>query len=208
MTIRLALSMSDFLPATIMLAREGAGGGGSSFSSSGGPDIDPKKPCDESESDNSAAAPTCTPSGRTTGTCCPPAGETSEGPIPYFNGEIQLAFDDVQASGRGILSRFRRRFSNRSLHHDEDMGAGWILTSLPSLLENGDSSLTVRRGPGNHLFFDLDASGSYTARSRLVHDSDRRLLILQSPDGGQTAFHDFNQWERLPSLDQGQPVQR
>jgi len=118
-----------------MLAPEGAGGS-SSFSSSGGPDIDPEKPCDESESDHSAGGPTCTPSGCSTGTCCPAPGESSKHPIRYFNGEILLAFDDVSASDMGFLGRFQRRYSNRALHHDQDMGAGWILTSLPSLIEN------------------------------------------------------------------------
>jgi len=41
-------------------------------------------------------------------------------------------------------------------------------------------------------------TAGYGVRSRLVHDTDGSLLILQSPEGGQTAFHDFDQWECLP----------
>jgi len=63
------------------------------------------------------------PSGAAPGRAAPLTGESSKHPIRYFNGENSARLLTMFSPVTWFLGRFQRRYSNRALHHDQDMGA-------------------------------------------------------------------------------------
>ncbi|WP_186774669.1 RHS repeat protein [Allorhodopirellula solitaria] len=198
----------------------GSDDGSSSSSCGDGPCPDDEPPCEESDSPKSCCeasggcdGDTCSTDGGggddgggdcTDGQC--PMPETfSEQPIRYFNGELRLSASDLSAGRLGGSFGHRRSYSNQmSRSHDYGNGFNWLVSQWGYLNEGGDGTITVVRGPGRNLWFELDGVGGYAGRfgalSTLKHDTAAGLLVLTSPTGEQYAFRDFDQFEHPPGL--------
>ncbi|WP_430453465.1 RHS repeat-associated core domain-containing protein [Rhodopirellula europaea] len=192
----------------------GSGGSGSEDGSSSsscgdGPCPDEEEPCEgltdkELFCCENPEADCCSEGGCTGGTCTVPEGN-SEQPIRYFNGELRLSSSDLSASHLGGAMGHRRSYSNQmSRNHDYGNGFNWIVGQWGYLNEGGDGTITVVRGPGRNLWFELDGVGGYVGRfgaiSTLTHDKVAGLLVLVTPTGEQFAYHDFDQFEHPPGV--------
>ncbi|WP_161604835.1 hypothetical protein, partial [Roseiconus nitratireducens] len=96
-------------------------------------------------------------------------------------------------------------YSNQmSRSHDYGNGFNWIVSQWGYLNESGDGTITVVRGPGRNLWFELNGVGGYVGRfgavSTLTHDKAEGLLVLTTPVGEQFAYHDFDQFEHPPGV--------
>ncbi len=125
--------------------------------------------------------------------------DSSEAPVRYANGEVQIAVTDLSAGGYGKLWQHRRIYSNRlTVNADLGNGTNWLVETLPYLVPHPDGTITVVRGTRKSLWFDpVDGNyvGRYGALSTLIHDAENACFVLTLPGGGQYRFHDFEQEE-------------
>ena len=170
----------------------GSSSGGSSSSCGGRPCPDPEPPCETGGGGGGGG-------GGCTGDSCTPPPQASNFPVRYFNGEVELSVSDLSASGFGSSWGHRRIYSNQmSRNHDYGNGYNWLVNQWGYLNESAGGTITVVRGRGSNLWFDLDGVGGYVGRygtlSTLTHDVAGGVYVLRNASGEEYAFHDFDQF--------------
>ena len=147
--------------------------------------------------------------------------EESQKPVRYFNGELQIAEDDLNAGGGGTPWGHRRSYSNR-MAYDYDYGNGfnWLVREWPYLATTGNQSssssssssssrsssssssssgglpqtIAVVRTSQSPVWFDL-VDGTYVGRygilDILTYDPGNAEFVLTSKLGNVTKFQEI-----------------
>src|SRR5207253_4876890 len=87
---------------------------------------------------------------------CPPISnnplETSEGPVRYADGVVQLRFTDIRSTGFGTSYGQSRSWTNGPGYAlNSDMGS-WVEAGLPSVIADGDSYAVLSNGTTAYFF--------------------------------------------------------
>jgi hypothetical protein len=127
--------------------------------------------------------------------CACDCGCTSELPVRYANGEVELEVTDIATSGFGLPWGQRRTFSNQLSHHaDVGQGFGWLMSAWPYLVQKTGGAIVFVEDNNNAVWFD-SSMGSYTARHGAKHtltaNTGAQEFTLTKPTGEVFKLRDF-----------------
>jgi len=145
------------------------------------------------------------PSGQTPGGVDSGNSGTGGGLTPNDNGNgADLFSGNASFEIPGPHSKgFGSAFSGKSIWTNGSLsgivgglnGNGTMQEDIPSLLQNGPSTLILAQG-ANQSWFNNNGSSwaeQYGGLDSLTYDSANSQYVVVTPDGGRTAFYDFNQ---------------
>lgn len=123
---------------------------------------------------------------------CP--DDASEGPVRYFNGEVQLVQEDLTSEGFGLPWGHVRTYSNQfAFDFDYGNGFNWAVRQWAVLGEDDNGDLFVLRGARNVRRF---AAGTlaplYGSRDTLAYDSGAEEYTFITSSGEKYVFYGFD----------------
>jgi RHS repeat-associated protein len=117
-------------------------------------------------------------------------------PIRYFNGEIQLAVQDLIAHGFGDSWGQTRTYSNQmSTNYDFGNGYNWLVRQWPYIKQLSATSYVVVKGTRWSVWFDQQTDGSFVARYGALQTLNHTgtSFFLANTNGQVWEFNDFVQ---------------
>jgi hypothetical protein len=172
---------------------------------SSGTDVPPETPETDPPDDE------CECESSDSGTCDGGTSGSSDGPVRYHNGEIQMSVTDLSTNGFGLPWGHTRVYCNQlganGAKTSTDFGNGynWLTKTTAYLIDlrGNDSEIQVVISPRQSFWFTLFSGvyqSSFGALQKLVHDTTNQVFRFNQTDGSVWQFYDFDQTAKPAGL--------
>jgi RHS repeat-associated protein len=120
----------------------------------------------------------------------------SANPVRYYDGVVELAFNDLPSDNTALPWGFTRSWTNAANYSLGYNGTGMVVTQLPHLRQDPGGTLAVISNGYTIRYFDPNGRGGFTERyfgaDQVLADSPLAgQATLTDPQGDVLTFYDF-----------------